>query len=135
MTYPKSSTLPPSEFDGFLLSNVGIQPNGMPLTVLSLFARIGGDPWSEAERLSVLPNELAVSWLAKAINRCPPDSVARSEATVLASDLVDRLPTASHKLRFEGTIASGVEDTPTLTLMMLFCVSTCVFLVMFLAMA
>jgi hypothetical protein len=134
MTYPKSSTLPPSEFDGFLLSNVGIQPNGMPLTVLSLLARIGVDPWNEAERLSVLPNELAVSWLAKAISRCPPDSVAPSNATVLASDLVDRLPGASDKLRCDGTIASGLEDAPTLSLMMLFYVGTCVFLVMLLAM-
>jgi hypothetical protein len=135
MAYPKSSTLPPSEFDVFLLSNVGIQPNGMPLTVLSLLARIGVDPWNEAERLSVLPNELAVSWLAKAISRCPPDSVAPSNAIVLASDLVDRLPGASDKLRFDGTIPSGLEDTPTLRLMMLFYVGTCVFLVMLLAMS
>jgi|SRR6185437_6452967 len=134
MTYPKSSTFPPSEFDGFLLSNIGIQPNGMPLTVLSLLARIGVDPWNQAERLSVLPNELAVSWLAKAISRCPPDSVVPSNATILASDLVNRLPGASHKLRFDGTIASGLEDTPTLTLMMLFYVGTCVFLLMFLNM-
>ena len=135
MTYPNSSTLPPSKFERFLLSNVGIQSNGMPLTVLSLFARIGVDPWREAENLSLLPNELAVSSLARAISRFPPDSGARLDVAVLASDLVDRLPAPSHKLRFDGATAGGMEGTSTFTLMVLFYVSTCVFLFMFLAIA
>lgn len=135
MAYPRSSTLPPSEFNEFLLSSVGIQPSGMPLTVLSLFARNGVDPWGEAERLSALPTDLAVSLLAKAISDCRPDYVDRLEVTVLASDLLDRLPARPHKLRFDGTIASGMEDARTFALMALFYVGTGMFLIMFLGMA
>jgi hypothetical protein len=134
MTQPRPSTFPQSGFDGFLLSNVAIQPNGMPLTVLSLFARMGMDPWSEAERLSIVPNELAVSWMAAAITRCPPNLWQRSDVTMLASDLVDRLPVYPHNAGFDGTVINGLEHAPVRTLMMLFYLAASMLLMLFLAM-
>lgn len=87
---------PPSRLDGFLLSDVGAQPNGMPLTVLSMMARMGVDPWDDAECLSSLPNELAVSWMAAAIGRSSLYPWKQSDVTMLASRLIDRLPGVRH---------------------------------------
>jgi hypothetical protein len=109
-----------SELEGFLLSEVGIQPNGMPLTVLSLFARMGLDPWSEAERLSTLPNESAVSWVAAAISRAPSYSLKQSDAATLASHLVDRLPAYSRDQPFETFGSTELGAAPVWTLMVVF---------------
>lgn len=129
------SAFPSSELDGFLLSDIGIQPNGMPLTVLSLLARMGVDPWSEAERLSALPNESAVSWMATAISRSPPYAWKQSDVATLASRLVERLPAHSRDPQFEASISNGLEVVPVWTLMVVFYVMISVFLFLFLEMA
>ncbi len=118
------------ELEGFLLSDVGIQPNGMPLTVLSLLARMGVDPWGEAERLSVLPNESAVSWMAAAISHSSPYSWKKSDVTALASHLVDRLPAHSHDPRFEISIANGLETIPVWMVVLYVVISVFLFLAM-----
>jgi hypothetical protein len=135
MTPPMSSALPSSELNEFLLSNVGIQPNGMPLTVLSMLARMGIDPWSEAERLSVLSSPLAVSWMAAAISRSPPCSLEQPDVTVLASHLIGRLPAHCHDPRFDAVITNGLEAVPVWILMIVFYVTTSIFLIVFLATA
>src|SRR6185312_2515277 len=117
----------------FLLSNVGIQPNGMPLTVLSLLARMGVDPWSEAEHLSTLSNESAVSWMEMAINRSPPYSWKQSDVTALASHLVDRLPAHSRDTQFDSSILSGLEAVPAWVLMVVSYVIVGTLLVLLLA--
>ena len=134
MASMSNSMLPSSELDGFLLSDVGIQPNGMPLTVLSLLARMGVDPWSEAERLSVLPNDSAVSWMARAISRSPSYSWKQPDVAALASRLVDRLPARSRNPQFETSISSGLETVPAWTLIVAFYVCVSVFLMLFLTM-
>ena len=134
MTCTSGPTVPSSELEGFLLSDVGIQPNGMPLTVLSLLARMGVDPWGEAERLSVLPNESAVSWMAIAISRSPPCSWKQSDVTTLASHLVDRLPAHSRDPQFETSISIGLEGVPVWALMIAFYVIISAFMILFLAM-
>lgn len=128
-------TAPSSELDGFLLSDVGIEPNGMPLTVLSLLARMGVDPWNEAERLSILPNELAISWMAIAISRSPPFSWKHSDVTTLASHLVDRLPAHSRDPQFGTSISTGLETVPPWALMVVFYVIISVSMILFLAIA
>ncbi len=47
--------------DPFLLEAVGVEENGMAVSVLSAFARLGLDPWVEAGRLAALPKKAAVA--------------------------------------------------------------------------
>ena len=100
-----------------------------------MLARMGVDPWSEVERLSVLSNELAVSWMATAISRSSPCSLGQSDVTILASHLIDRLPAHSHDPKFDAVITNGLEAVPVWTLMVVFYVTISMFLIVFLAMA
>jgi hypothetical protein len=46
-------------FDNFLFATVGEDRNGMQVSVLSALARVGVDPWQEAEELVRLSEEVA----------------------------------------------------------------------------
>jgi hypothetical protein len=48
-----------SEFDNFLFTLLGEDRNGLPLSVVSLLARMNLDPWQEAGTLAILPAEAA----------------------------------------------------------------------------
>ena len=48
MTLPTQFSLLDSEFNEFLFATVGEERIGVPLSVLSAFARLGLDPWVEA---------------------------------------------------------------------------------------
>src|ERR1700744_5332960 len=43
-----------SEFDAFLFAPLGEDRNGVPLSIVSLFARMNLDPWQEAGDLAAL---------------------------------------------------------------------------------
>ena len=60
-----------SSLNGFLFADVGVEANGMTLSVLSALARRGMDPWQEAERLAKLPRTDAVDGLAQIIATTP----------------------------------------------------------------
>jgi hypothetical protein len=122
-----------SELEDFLHSDIGVQPNGMPLTVLSLLARMGVDPWCEAERLSALPSESAASWMAAAISRSPAFSCKQSDVTTLASHLVDRLPAHARDSQFDASMSGGLNSVPVWVLMVAFYVIISTFVMVFLA--
>ena len=48
-------------YDAFLFESLGVEDNGMDLSVLSALARAGVDPWAEAKRLAGLPRQTAIS--------------------------------------------------------------------------
>src|SRR5579859_1991129 len=52
-------------YDAFLFESLGVQENGMDLSVLSALARAGVDPWAEAKRLAALPRQAAVAAILK----------------------------------------------------------------------
>ena len=52
-------------YDAFLFESLGVQENGMDLSVLSALARAGVDPWAEAKRLTGLPRQTAVTAILK----------------------------------------------------------------------
>lgn len=54
------------------------RPNGMPLTLLSLLARLGIDPWAEAKRLAALPSNLTAAALSRSIARALSDARTQS---------------------------------------------------------
>lgn len=77
-------------FDDFLYADVSIQANGMPVTVLSLLARRGLEPWTEAKRLADLPRWVAIDELARTLDS--EKSVWSPAPQETASQLVLLLP-------------------------------------------
>jgi hypothetical protein len=80
-------------FDEFLLAPVGTEANGMALTLLSMFARAGHDPWLEAGRLAGMPVPEATESLARSIASMPSSLWPLQAATGIAARLIALLPT------------------------------------------
>ena len=80
-----------SNLNAFLLADVGVEANGMALSVLSLLARFDLDPWHEASRLADLSRTKSIEALAELISMsvscCSP-----AEAVPVAARLVTLLP-------------------------------------------
>lgn len=81
----------PASYDKFLRASVGVQSNGMELSVLSLLARMGKDPWAEAVRLRTLRREAAVNSLAAMIASPHGANLPDAEAAAVARRLADIL--------------------------------------------
>jgi hypothetical protein len=81
-----------SDLNPFLFAEVGTEPNGSKLTILSVMGRLGKDPWDEAARLSGLPPEDVVDSLAQSIVQIPLCSQALRDARTTASWLMLLLP-------------------------------------------
>ena len=92
VTRATATTMPTSDLDPFLFADVGTQTNGVELTVLSLLARLGSDPWVEAARLALLPRGAATDWLAERIATMPLSVQAVGAARDTATTLLLRLP-------------------------------------------
>ena len=82
----------PSPLTAFLLAPVGLEGNGMEMTVLSALARLGKDPWVEAARLADLTPAAAVDRLAGAILTLYGPGWPMEEARGAARRLVILLP-------------------------------------------
>jgi hypothetical protein len=93
MTSSDAFALRRSGLNEFLFASVGTEPNGMVLSVLSLFARLGDDPWKEAGKLVGLPEGEAIESLAQAISGMPRSVWTLLDATAIATRLVALLPT------------------------------------------
>jgi hypothetical protein len=81
-----------SGLEPFLFAEVGEQRSGMGLTVLSLLARLGLDPWDEAARWVTLPRSAAIACLTGNIARMPLSPQALAEAGATAARLIRLLP-------------------------------------------
>jgi hypothetical protein len=82
-----------SGLDEFLFASIGTEANGMTLSLLSVFARRGDDPWNEAGKLISLPKGDAIDSVAEAIARMPKSIWTLPDATTIATRLVALLPT------------------------------------------
>jgi hypothetical protein len=78
--------------DEFLFASIGTEPSGMTLSLLSVFARRGDDPWNEAGKLVGLPKGDAIDSIAQAIVRMPRSVWTLPDATTIATRLVALLP-------------------------------------------
>lgn len=81
-----------SRLNAFLFSDVGVEPNGTSLTVLSLLARLGKDPWDEAAGWAGQSKSAAVRLLTDSISQMPTNQQALDVAHSTALRLVDLLP-------------------------------------------
>ena len=82
-----------SGFDEFLFAPVGTEATGMTLSLVSVFARAGYDPWQEALRLAGLPKPEAIESLARSIAGMPASLWPLQAAMAIADRLVALLPT------------------------------------------
>ena len=91
-TRPDAFALPHSDLNAFLFADVGTELNGSPLTILSILARLGEDPWAEAARLAKLPKVEAFDRLIQIMSKMPlgPQAVRNVGATV--SCVIQLLP-------------------------------------------
>ena len=87
-----------SGLNEFLYAPVGTEANGMTLSVVSLFARLGNDPWQEAGRLAGLPKPEAIESLARIIASMPTSVWPLQVATTIATRLIVLLPTQAGNL-------------------------------------
>lgn len=81
-----------SGLNAFLFAEVGTELNGSTLTILSVLARLGQDPWAEAAKWTKLPKATTIDRLAQSIAQMPLSSQAINEARSTASRLILLLP-------------------------------------------
>jgi hypothetical protein len=84
-----------SGLNAFLFAEVGTEVNGSPLTILSVLARLGQDPWVEAARWAKLPKAAIIDCLAQSIGQMPLCPQALTDARLTATRLILLLPTQS----------------------------------------
>ena len=92
MATPDVTALQRSDLNNFLFADVGTEANGMTLCVLSVFARLGSDPWREAGRLADLSKPEAADSLAHTIADMPTSPWQFPDAAVIATRLTRLLP-------------------------------------------
>jgi hypothetical protein len=103
---PDATGLLRMDLNDFLFANVGMEARGTTLSVISVLARQGFDPWREAGRLAGLPKAEATDSLARIIAGMPRSQWNLIDATVIAGRLTSLLPSRS---------AKGPTSSPTFT--------------------
>jgi hypothetical protein len=101
-----------SDLNEFLFADVGTEPSGMMLSVVSLFARQGNDPWREADRLAILPKAAAADSLARSIAEMPLGRWNLPDAALIAARLIGLLPARPAKLE-RRLATSAIEWMPS----------------------
>ena len=96
---PDAFALKNSGLDGFLYADVGPELNGSALTILSMIARLGQDPWAEAARWAALPRAGVIDSLARSIAQMPLAPSALAETRVTAARLALLLPAPAQAMR------------------------------------
>jgi hypothetical protein len=91
MKSPVSSFGLGSEFDDFLFAPIE-ERNGLPLSVVSLLARMDLDPWQEAANLAGLPVEAAAQRLTSLLGHLPDPLMPHPDPRTTAARLVKLLP-------------------------------------------
>jgi hypothetical protein len=76
------------DFDAFLFAPIGEDPSGMPLTLLTVLARLGIDPWEEAADLAHLPLEPAMQRLASRLEAMPNAPATAADTVTIATRLI-----------------------------------------------
>jgi hypothetical protein len=88
-------------YDAFLFELLGVEENGMELSVLSALARAGVDPWAEAKRLAALPRQAAIAAISALLHLSEPDT-ARRLAELLPRTAAAQLPTSAKQFDREA---------------------------------
>jgi hypothetical protein len=86
-----------SNLNAFLFADVGAESNGMPLSVVSMLGRLGGDPWATAGRLAGQPRDATILELAEIITGTACAERSSAEVMAIATRLASLLPGSGPK--------------------------------------
>ena len=92
MTSSPSATYLTREFEDFLFARIDEGSDSMPLSVLSMLARLDMDPWEEAAKLARLPRAAATRRLVDFIAATPGAPSAYLNAKTVSDQLLNLLP-------------------------------------------
>ncbi len=92
MTASASASYLTPAFDDFLFARINKNSEETPLSVLSVLARLGVDPWEEAARLAQLPRLSAAERLASLIATVPGAPAAYLDIRTVSDRLISLLP-------------------------------------------
>jgi hypothetical protein len=81
-----------SDCERFLSAPLWEETGGAPLSVMSAFARLGLEPWAEADRLRHLSPHGAAAALAESLSRLPVIGADFPDYVTIATRLVKLLP-------------------------------------------
>ncbi len=92
MTASASVSYLTPQFDDFLFAQIDEDSEATPLSVLSVLARLGVDPWEEAAKLAQLPRLSAAERLVAFIAATPGAPSSYLNAKTVCDRLIDLLP-------------------------------------------
>ncbi len=92
MTTSASVSYLTPQFDDFLFARIDEDREATPLSVLSVLARLGVDPWEEAAKLAQLPRVSAAERLVAFIAATPGAPSVYLNAKTVCDRLIDLLP-------------------------------------------
>jgi hypothetical protein len=87
-----------SRLENFLFAEIGIGESGGTLTMISVLARCGSDPWIEAARLSALPRAGAAEALSLLLGNMPSAWCNLSDRPATTARLLKLLPGAEVRI-------------------------------------
>ena len=111
-THPNVFALRNSGVEAFLYAGIGAELNGSTLTILSMIARLGRDPWAEAARWATLPRAGAIESLVKDIDQMTLVPSAMAETRVTATRLVQLLPATTPVAQLDGLVKTEASAMP-----------------------
>jgi len=120
MTTSNAFALKNSGLNEFLFAEVGTELNGSPLTILSILARLGKDPWAEAARWAQLPKPAMIDSLTLSISQMPLPPQVIAEARATASRLILLLPSQAPTPRTDHSGAGKKPQMPKWVLIAIF---------------
>ncbi|PKU24652.1 hypothetical protein [Telmatospirillum siberiense] len=97
-----------SEFNDFLFASVGEDRNEMPLSVISVLARLDLDPWQEAAQLARSPPQTAIQRLASLIEKLPEGLSTDDGPGPNAARLIALLPRQTGPNMTPGETSFGI---------------------------
>ena len=106
MASPGTPPARSQQLDCFLHTTLRVKHNGTELSVLSMLARAGLDPWTEAARLASLPRDKAADRLAATIAGLLAGTLPPAYARMVAHCLVPVLPDPANPL-LNALVADG----------------------------
>jgi hypothetical protein len=101
-----------SGLNAFLFAEVGQELNGSPLTILSVLARLGKDPWAEAAKWASMPKAAIIERLTQSISQMPLCPQAFTDARATASRLILLLPSRVAASRPSEALVVGKTSVP-----------------------
>jgi hypothetical protein len=101
-----------SGLNTFLFAEVGEELNGSPLTILSVLARLGKDPWAEAAKWVSMPKATIIDRLTQSISQMPLSPQALTDARATASRLILLLPSQTSAPRQAEATVAGMASVP-----------------------